>query len=73
MDSGDVKKHRNDIFGLLQRLPADRVQALPEMIAADMRAFLRAVASNETFTPRAIGLRLAPLAGLAQLSALYGL
>ena len=73
VDGGDVKKHRNDVFRLLQLLPADGALDLPETIAADMRAFVGAVAGDETFKPSAFGLRLSREEGLARLAAAYGL
>jgi len=73
VDSGDVKKHRNDVFRLLQLLPADRALELPETIAADMRAFLAAVADDGTFKPSDIGLRLTRDDALARLASAYRL
>ena len=51
VDSKNVKKHRNDVFRVLQLLPADTVQPLPDPIRADMQAFMAAVAADELFTP----------------------
>jgi len=73
VDSGDVKKHRNDVFRLLQLLPADGVLELPETIAADMQAFLAAVAGDGTFKPSDIGLQLSRDAALARLLSAYRL
>jgi hypothetical protein len=73
VDSGNVKKHRNDVFRLLQLLPADGALDLPETIAADMRAFLDAVADDEAFKPSDIGLQLNREAALARLSTAYRL
>ena len=73
VDSGDVKKHHNDVFRLLQLLPADGVLELPETIAADMQAFLAAVAGDGTFKPSDIGLQLSRDAALARLLSAYRL
>ena len=73
VDSGDVKKHRNDVFRLLQLLPANGTLVLPGTIASDMRSFLDAVAEDESFKPADIGLRLSREDGLARLSSAYRL
>jgi hypothetical protein len=73
VDGRDVKKHRSDVFRLLQLLPADGAFELSETIAADMRAFLDAVAGDESFKPADIGLRLSRDDALARLSAAYKL
>ncbi|HZC16951.1 MAG TPA: hypothetical protein VE309_09320, partial [Caulobacteraceae bacterium] len=73
VDSGDVKKHRNDVFRLLQLLPADGAVDLPDDIRDDMRAFLGAVAGDEAFRPADFGLRQTPEAALTRLAETYGL
>jgi hypothetical protein len=73
VDSGDVKKHRNDVFRLLQLLPADGALDLPETIAADMRAFLAAVAADDAFKPADIKLQISREEALARLSSTYRL
>lgn len=73
VDGGDVKKHHNDVFRLLQLLPADRVFNLPETIVADMAAFLAVVAADEAFKPSDIELRMGRDEALARLAAAYGL
>ncbi len=73
VDGGDVKKHRNDVFRLLQLLVADAAIDLPEKIAGDMRAFLAAVTTDEGFKPADIKLRMSREEALARLSAAYRL
>jgi hypothetical protein len=73
VDSGDVKKHRNDVFRLLQLLPADGALDLPETIVADMRAFLAAVAADDAFKPADIQLPMSREEALARLSSTYRL
>jgi len=73
VDGGDVKKHRNDVFRLLQLLPVGGVFELPETIAADMRAFLAAVGADEAFKPLDIGLRLSREDAMARLASAYRL
>ncbi|HWL19157.1 MAG TPA: hypothetical protein VNS33_05785 [Bradyrhizobium sp.] len=73
VDSGDVKKHRNDVFRLLQLLAADAAIDLPETIADDMRAFLAAVTADDAFKPADIKLRMSREEALARLSSAYRL
>ena len=73
VDGGDIKKHRNDVFRLLQLLPSGGALPLPEPIAADMRAFVDAVAADPGFKPTDFNVRLKPDEALARLGAAYGL
>jgi hypothetical protein len=73
VDTGDIKKHRNDVFRLLQLLPGDGALALPGAIHADMRAFLDSVAADETFKPADIKVRMGRDEALRRLAAAYGL
>jgi hypothetical protein len=43
VDSDDIKKHRNDVFRLVQLLPATGELALPDAIKADLRRFIDVV------------------------------
>jgi hypothetical protein len=73
VDSGDVKKHRNDVFRLLQLLAADAAIDLPETIADDMLAVLAAVTADDTFKPADIKLRISREEAMARLSSAYRL
>lgn len=73
VSGGDVRKHRNDVFRLLQLLPADGAYDLTETSAADMRAFLASAAENDAFKPTDIGLRLSRDDALGRLSSAYRL
>jgi hypothetical protein len=73
VDGGDIKKHRNDVFRLLQLVPGENALALPDSIRADMQAFVRAVAADEGFKPADFKVRLKPGEALARLIAAYGL
>ncbi|MGH7024385.1 MAG: hypothetical protein ACREEB_12455 [Caulobacteraceae bacterium] len=73
VDSKDIRKHRNDVFRILQLLPADIVHALPEGILSDMRAFHGSVAADGTFKPEDFEVMLSPADALARLAAAYGL
>ncbi|WP_205597971.1 hypothetical protein [Caulobacter sp. 17J65-9] len=72
VDQKDVRKHRNDVFRLMQLLAADAVYELPEGIAGDMADFVRAVQADEIFDPKGIGLRQSAEEALARLCAAYG-
>jgi len=74
VDQHNVTKHRNDVFKLLQLLgPAVKVD-LPDGIASDLRAFVEAVAADETFDPKALKLSLPDKGALiARLKAVYNL
>ncbi len=73
VDGGDIKKHRNDVFRLLQLLPGENALTLPDPIRADMRAFVAAVAADRGFMPADFKVRLKPDEALARLVAAYGL
>jgi hypothetical protein len=72
-DSRDVRKHRNDVFRIPQLLPAEGALELPASIQADMRAFVEAVAGDETFKPADLGLAQTREVALARLVAAYHL
>lgn len=40
VDSGDIHKHRTDVFRLAATLPAEPAAELPAMIRSDLAAFL---------------------------------
>jgi len=73
IDSKDVRKHRNDVFRVLQLLPEGEVQALPEAIHADMSAFLDAVAKDDAFKPSDFNVKLAPGEAISRLASAFGL
>ncbi|MFZ3005914.1 MAG: hypothetical protein WA047_07035 [Phenylobacterium sp.] len=73
IDDKNIKKHRNDVFRVLQLLPEDAVQPLPDAIKADMSAFLDAVGRDETFTPADFKIKLAPAEALSRLASAFGL
>ncbi len=70
IDKDDIRKHRADVFRLLQLLPADASIALPQAIAADLSQFATIVSGDEDFVPVG-GVTLAT--AIARLHAAYGL
>lgn len=73
VDSKDVRKHRSDVFRLLQLLPAQGAKQLPGQIKIDMQAFLEAVRADDTFNPGDLGLRMSAHDALVRLAEAFGL
>lgn len=69
----DVRKHRSDVFRLLQLLPARSAKPLPAQIRADLAAFLEAVRADETFKPSDLGLKMSAQGALNRLAEAYDL
>lgn len=73
IDGRAVRKHRSDVFRLLQLLAeADRVE-LPETVARDLAAFADKVEAEGDFNPKDFGLAGDLAAQLAKLRMIYGL
>lgn len=51
VDGADIKKHRNDVFRLIQLLRADMNVSLPEPIFEDLRRFITAMTSDAVNPP----------------------
>ncbi|MDP3176481.1 MAG: hypothetical protein Q8M76_01170 [Spirochaetaceae bacterium] len=73
VDSKNIKKHRNDVFRVMQLLAEDAVLALPDPIRNDLAAFLDDVSRDEGFKPTDLGLKLSPDEALSRLAKAYGL
>jgi hypothetical protein len=73
VDSKSIKKHRNDVFRVLQLLPEGGEQSLPEPIKSDMIAFVAAVRQDAAFKPSDFGLNQSPEDALARLAKTYAL
>jgi hypothetical protein len=73
VDSKDIKKHRNDVFRLLQLLPAQDALALPDPIRADMQAFVAAVKADDGFRPADFDVHVKPDVAVGRLVGAYGL
>lgn len=52
VDGKDIKKHRNDVFRLLQLLPQDQKIALPPSIRGDLKRFVELVENDESIDPK---------------------
>ena len=53
VDRKDIRKHRNDVFRLVQLLPQDARIALPEPVRRDLRAFVDLAHADENLNPKA--------------------
>ena len=73
IDSRNIKKHRNDVFRLVQLLPGDTKIKMPEPIQADMRRFLELAEADETLNPKDFGVQLTRDEGVALLRSAYQL
>lgn len=73
VDQKTVRKHRADVFRLLQLLADDERIALPGPIAADLAAFAAKVDADGDFQPKDIGLAGDAAAQTARLRSIYGL
>jgi len=71
--SGDIRKHRNDVFRLLQLLPGDAMVDIGAVIRDDLRRFAELVEGDDSLDPRQFGAGVTRDEGLAQLRAAYGL
>ena len=56
VNSGDIKKHKNDVFRLAQLITANTRQVLSPEIAEDMKKFLSEIA-DETVDLKSLGIR----------------
>jgi hypothetical protein len=70
---GDIRKHRNDVFRLLQLLPGDDLIDVGEAIRDDLRRFAELVETDDSLDPRQFGAGVTRDEGLAQLRAAYRL
>ncbi len=52
VDSNSIKKHRNDVFRLVQLLSRDANIKMPESIQDDMRRFVELVKEDKTLNPK---------------------
>lgn len=72
VDSDDIKKHRNDVFRLVQLLPATGELALPDPVKADLRRFVEMV-KTAPVDPKSFGVPLTKDEGIEILNRFYAL
>ena len=68
-----IKKHRNDVFRLVQLLRPDRRISLAETITNDLCKFLDSVRDDETLNPESFDVHMSRAEGMALLEDVYGL
>lgn len=73
IDSKQIKKHRNDIFRLLQLLPDQPIIGISEPIKKDLRCFIDLIGSDRTFDPKSFDVQMTSQEGIAQLRTVYAL
>lgn len=73
IDSKNIKKHRNDVFRLMQLLPSDANIDIPEPIRDDLRRFIKIIENDETLDPKSFDVRMTRAEGITSLRAAYGL
>ena len=71
--SGDIRKHGNDVFRLLQLLPGDAVINVGAAIQDDLNRFVDLIEADDSVDPRQFGVDITRDEGLAQLRKAYGL
>ena len=69
----DIKKHRNDVFRLLQLLPGDARIEIPDSIRDDLRAFIKDIRDNDNLDPGNFGVRMSRADGIGLLEQAYEL
>lgn len=68
-----IRKHRNDVFRLLQLLPQDRRIDMGQAILTDLALFIESVEADDTLDPQSFGVRLTKTEALQLLRSVYGL
>lgn len=73
VDQKAVRKHRSDVFRLLQLLADDERISLPEPIMADLAAFAAKVEAGGDFNPADIGIKSDAATEIARLRTIFAL
>ncbi|MDE0342191.1 MAG: hypothetical protein OXK82_03315 [Deltaproteobacteria bacterium] len=69
----DIRKHRNDVFRLVQLLPQDASIKVPNPIRQDLRSFVNRVQADESLDPHALGVLFSRDEAVDLLRSAYGL
>lgn len=72
VDSKRIKKHRADIFRLVDLVPSEGAYKLPDLIRQDVESFLDIVERDRNFDPKSIDLKFSLDEGIAILRRAYG-
>jgi hypothetical protein len=70
--STDIKKHRHDIYRLLQLIPTNRTVTVADSLKGDLRRFIAAIAQAD-FDPASFRVPITRDEGLLMLERIYGL
>lgn len=73
IDGKNIKKHRNDVFRLVQLLPGDASIKLTEPIQEDLRKFLELAQADDALDPKAFDVPLTRDEAIGLLRSAYGL
>ena len=73
VDQKNIRKHRNDVFRLLQLLPEEAKVEMPEQIRNDLRKFLDVIGKDQTLDPKAFDVQMSREEGMDLLRSAYGL
>jgi hypothetical protein len=73
IDSKNIKKHRNDVYRLVQLLPKDASVQITDAIRADLQRFLEADAADAAVDLKALKVALTRDEALALVRSAYGL
>jgi hypothetical protein len=73
IDSKNIRKHRNDVFRLVQLLPVDASIKLPDRIRKDLQDFLDLARADNTLDPRAFGVPFSREEAIGLLGSVYDL
>ena len=73
IDKKNIKKHRNDVFRLIQLLPGDAAVELPPSIRGDLRRFIDAIEQDDGFDPKSFEVKMSREEGVSTLRSVYRL
>jgi hypothetical protein len=73
VDRKNIRKHRGDVFRLLQLLPGNAAIKITEPIREDMRRFVELMESDTTLDLKSLGVRMTSIEAIALLRSAYGL
>ena len=73
VDRRNIKKHRNDVFRLVQLLPQDASFKLPKPIRQDLQSFVDLAQADESLDPNAFDVPFSRDAAVDLLRSAYGL
>lgn len=73
IDSRSIKKHRNDVFRLLQLLPQDSRIEFADAIRSDLQRFVECIESGPAVDPKDFSVQMTQSEGIALIRSAYSL